>query len=194
MEQSMQGSSNPRNVRGGRPLNPGRAVNIRNKISKIAGPSQNRSVGQGTAGNRQQAKVYAVTEREVENSPDIIMGMVHIFDNLAHILIEPGATFSFMPTAYAMHIRHKSCKLNEPIVVSMRMGTSVVCENVYRDVLVKIGENEMKWDFISLPISEFNAILGMDGLSRYKEKVDCSKKIVELEGENEERINFLGEK
>ena len=45
------------------------------------------------------------------------------------------------------------------------MGASVVCENVYKDVLVKMGGNEMKWDFISLPISEFNAILGMDGLS-----------------------------
>ena len=52
----------------------------------------------------------------------------------------------------------------------------------------------MKWDFISLPISEFNAILGMDGLSQYKAKVDCSENIVELEGENGERIIFWGEK
>ena len=80
------------------------------------------------------------------------------------------------------------------MVVSMPIETSVVCGNVYRDVLVKMGENEMKWDFISLPISEFNAILGMDELSRYKAKVDCSEKIVELEGENGERIKLLGAK
>ena len=140
----------------------------------------------------QQARVYVVTKHEAENSLDVIMGMAYIFDNLAHILIKHGATFSFMPTAYAMHIRHKSCKLNEPIVVSMPIETSVVCENVYKDVLVKMGENDMKWNFISLPISEFNAILGMDGLSRYKAKVDYSEKIVELEGENGERIIFLG--
>ena len=91
--------------------------------------------------------------------------MAYISDNLARILIDPGATFSFMPTAYVMHIWLKSCKLNEPIVISIPMGTSVVCENIYKDVLVKMGGNEMKWDFISLPISEFNAILGMDGLS-----------------------------
>ena len=35
---------------------------------------------------------------------------------------------------------------------------------------------------------------GMDRLSRYKAKVDYSEKIVELEGENGERIIFLREK
>ena len=91
--------------------------------------------------------------------------MAYISNNLARILIDPGATFSFMSTVYAMHIRLKSCKLNEPIMVSMPMGASAVCESVYNDVLVKMGGNEMKWDFISLSISEFDAILGMDGLS-----------------------------
>ena len=33
----------------------------------------------------------------------------------------------------------------------------------------------------------------MDGLSQYKAKVDCSEKI-ELEGENAEKLIFLGEK
>ena len=122
------------------------------------------------------------------------MGMAYISDNLARILIKPRATFSFMETTYAMHIGLKSCKLNEPIVVSMPMGTSVVCENIYKDILVEMGGNKIKWDFISLPISEFNTILGMDGLSQYKVKVDCSEKTVELEGENRERIIFLGDK
>ena len=45
MERSMQGSSNPYNVRGGRPPNPGRAVTIQNEMSKIAEPSQNRNIG-----------------------------------------------------------------------------------------------------------------------------------------------------
>ena len=45
MERSMQGSSNPRNVRGGRPPNPERAANIQNEMSRIVGPSQNRNIG-----------------------------------------------------------------------------------------------------------------------------------------------------
>ena len=73
-------------------------------MSRIAGPSQNRNIGQGATGNVQQARVYVVIEREAENLPDVITGMVYISDNLAHILIDPGATFSFMPTTYVMHI------------------------------------------------------------------------------------------
>ena len=41
----MQGSSNPRNVRGGRPPNPGRVANIQNEMGRITGPSHNRNVG-----------------------------------------------------------------------------------------------------------------------------------------------------
>ena len=194
MERSMQGSSTPRNARGGRPPNSGRVANIQNEVSRIAGPSQNRNVGSGATGNRQQARVYAVTEREAKNSPDVITGMVYIFNNLARILIDPGATYSFISTTYARHIGLRSCRMSEPIVVNMPTGTCVVCEDIYQDVLIRLGENEMKWDFISLPITEFNAILGMDGLSRYRAKVDCSKKIVEFEGGSGEKIRFLGEK
>ena len=190
----MQGSSNPRNVRGGRPPNPGSAANIQNEMRRKAGPSQNRNVGQGATGNRQQTRVYTVIERKVENSPDVIMGMVYIFNNLARILIDRGATYSFISTIYARHIGLKSCKMSEPIVVNMPTEASVVCEDIYRDVLIRLGENEMKWDFISLPISEFNAILGMDGLSQHRARVDCSEKIGEFGKGGGERIKFLGEK
>ena len=130
----------------------------------------------------------------MENSPDLITGMVHIFDNLAHILIDPGATYSFISTTYANHIGLRPCKLNESLVVNMPMGVSVVCKDIYLDVWVRIGRNKMKWDFISLPISEFNAILGMDGLSRYRERVDCSERIVEFGEGRGEKIKFWGEK
>ena len=101
IELSIQGSSNPHNVRGGRPPNLGRAAAIQNEISIIARPSQNRNIGQGATDNVQQARVYVITEHEAKNSPDVITGMAYISDNLPRILIDPRAIFSFMPTAYA---------------------------------------------------------------------------------------------
>ena len=41
----------------------------------------------------QQARVFAVTQHEVENSLDVITGTAH---KPACILIDPGATFSFI--------------------------------------------------------------------------------------------------
>ena len=51
----------------------------------------------------------------------------------------------------------------------------------------------MKWDFMPLPISEFNIILGMDGLSRYRANVNCYERQVVFEKENEGRIYFVRE-
>ena len=120
----------------------------------------------------QQARVFAVTQREAENSPDVITGTAHINGKPTRILIDPGATFSFISSNFVIHNKLGISNLNEPVVVSTSMGMCVVCETVYKDVLVNIGEGEMRWNFIPLSINEFDAILGMDGLSRYREKVN----------------------
>ena len=73
------------------------------------------------------------------------------------------------------------------------MGMSVVCNNVYRNISVKISEGEMRWNFIPLSISKFDVILGMDGLSYYRANVNCYTRQVEFEKENREKITFVRE-
>ena len=51
----------------------------------------------------------------------------------------------------------------------------------------------MRWNFIPLFLSEFDAILRMDGLSCYRESVNCYVRQVEFEKENREKIIFVGE-
>ena len=101
----------------------------------MASPSQNRVVGQVNApGNVQHARVYTVTVRDAENAPDVITGMTYISNKLARILIDPSATFSFMSSSFTMHNNLKSCGKIDPVIMSMPMGTSVICESVIKDV------------------------------------------------------------
>ena len=58
---------------------------------------------------------------------------------------------------------------------------------------MKIGKDVLEWDFMHLPLSDFNAILGMDGLSHYRANVDYFEKNVIFKKENGRRICFLGE-
>ena len=58
-----------------------------------------------------------------------------------------------------MHDKLKINDLNEPVVVSMPMGMSIVYKNMYRNVLVEINRGKLKWDFIPLDLNEFDAIL-----------------------------------
>ena len=102
--------------------------------------------------------------------------MTYISNKLACILIDPGATFSFILSTFVIQNKLKSFSRDEPIVVSMPMRMSVIYEIVVKDVSIRIGENEMKWNFMPLPLSEFNIMLGMDGLSRYQTNMNCYEK------------------
>ena len=130
-------------------------------------------MGQANApGNMQHARVYIVEESDVKNAPNMITGTTYISNKLTCILINPGATFSFMSYAFAMHNNLKSCYRIDYVIMSMPMGTSVICESVIKDVSVRLGEAGMKWNFIPLLINEFDVILDMDGLSQYRAKVN----------------------
>ena len=82
----------------------------------------------------QQVRVYTVTEKEIERSPDMIAGKAHINGKLAHILINPGATFLFISSTFMMHDRLKMDYLNEFVIVSIPIGMSVVCKNLCRNI------------------------------------------------------------
>ena len=69
-----------------------------------------------------------MTKRDTENASNIIKGTTYIFDKLACILIDPGAIFSFISYAFVMYNKLKLSSRNEPVVISMLIGMSVICE------------------------------------------------------------------
>ena len=105
----------------------------------------------------------------------------YISNKLASILIDHGATFSFISSTFVIHTKLKLSSRNEPVVISTPMRMSIIWEIIVKDISVRIGEDEMKWDFMPLPLSEFNVILSMDGLSQYRANVNCYKKWVVFE-------------
>ena len=82
----------------------------------------------------------------------MIKGTTYIYGKLVCVLIDPGATFSFISSAFVMHNKLKLSSRDEPVIVSMPMGLSVIYETVVKDLLVRIGENNMKWDLYPCPL------------------------------------------
>ena len=137
-------------------------------------------------------RIYVVTEKEAEKSPDVIVGKAHINGKLAHILIDPSAIYSFTLTTFVMHDKLKINDLNEPVIVSVHMDMCVICKKVCRNILIEINGDKMKWNFILLYLDKFDTILGIDGLSHYRANVNYFAKQVELEEEGGKKIIFIG--
>ena len=125
-----------------------------------------------------QARVFAVTQQDADTTHDVVTCMILVFDRDAHILIDPGATHSFISMGFISNVNVESQPIDCSIVVSLPTGDSRLAESVYMGSRVIIGGLEFLADLILLDIHDFDVILGTDWLSRHHATVDCYRKEV----------------
>ena len=65
-----------------------------------AGGRGSTPIGPIQSGIHTQARVFTVTQQEVDASPDVITGMISIYDHDAYALVDPGATHSFISVPF----------------------------------------------------------------------------------------------
>ena len=183
-----------------RPFSAGRGQDQRGASGRGSTPSSRPSVlacrGQPPRGPpgrpMTQARVFAVTQQEADTAHDVVTGMILVFDRDAHILIDPGATHSFISMGFISNVNVESQPIDCSIVVSLPTGDSRLAESVYMDSKVIIGGQKFMADFILLDIHDFDAILGMDWLSRHHATVDCYRKEVRLCRPGQTEVVFYG--
>ncbi|XP_057461053.1 uncharacterized protein LOC130751444 [Actinidia eriantha] len=93
----------------------------------------NRSIQQGqatTSEPRAQARVYAMTQRDSQATPNAVTGTLLVNNEKAYVLIDPGATNSFVSTIFCMHLDRSCSPLSQPLLVSTPMGDVVVVEEM----------------------------------------------------------------
>ena len=139
-----------------------------------------------------QARVFAVTQQEADAAPEVVTGTMSVFDRNAYILIDPGATHSFISVEFAANASIAPQLLDGAVVVSLPTGDSIVAETVYKSSKISIESQEFMADLIVLAISEFDVILGMDWLSKYRASVDCFRKEVRLCSPSGTEVIFRG--
>ena len=65
-----------------------------------AGGRGSTPIGQIQSGIRTQARVFSVTQQEADASPDMITGMISVYDHDAYALVDPRATHSFISVPF----------------------------------------------------------------------------------------------
>ena len=130
------------------------------------GASGSRQKG-ATGRPRQQGKVFAMTQQEADDTPNVVTGTLPICHTSAHVLIDPRATHSFVARMFTVNIDCELESLFEELFIYTPVGDVLVTNGVYRDCVVEINGVTMTANLIPLNIQEFDVILGMDFLSKY---------------------------
>ena len=141
---------------------------------------------------RTQARVYAVTQQDVDVAPDVVTGIISILEHDAYTLVDPGATHSFASKPFLDRFLIETQPLEGRMRVSLPAGDPLLADIVVKDSRVLIGGQEFLADLVALDMRDFDVVLGMDWLSHHKSTLDCYKKEVKLNRPEKLEVKFRG--
>ena len=139
-----------------------------------------------------QARVFAVTQQETDVAPEVMTGTIQVFGSDAYVLIDSGATHSFISTKFIAQVNIEIQPIDCSMVVSLSTGDSLIEDRVYMGCRVIIEGHEFRANFVLLDVQDFEVILGMDWLSRHHATMDCFRKEVKFCRPRELEITFFG--
>jgi len=106
------------------------------------------------------------------------------------MLFDPGTTHSFIVKRIITKIGKGVKIIEKRFVIRTSIGNMVETNNMYVGVGVSLAGYELEIDMIPLELYDFDIILGMDWLSKYKALIDCYTKIVTFQIPEDRRMVF----
>ncbi|XP_071939140.1 uncharacterized protein [Coffea arabica] len=141
------------------------------------------------------AQVYSLEPQQIPDPSEVVEGTIPVFYRFAKVLVDPGATYSFVNPSFMCGIDIKSASLPYDLEVSTPTGDHrLITSMIYKDCEIWVGERKLLGDLISLSIKGYDVILGIDWLARYNAQLDCKKKVVEfrISGKATLRLDIRG--
>ena len=131
-------------------------------------------------------------QQDVETAPDAVTSIISLFDLNAQVLIDRGATHSFISNEFAARLKIASKPSDCNMIISLPTGESVVADKVYLGSKVSIAWKECEANLILLGLHDFDIILGMDWLFQHRATVDCFRREVRFSRPGESDVTFCG--
>ena len=94
-------------------------------------------------------------------------------NSLANVLIDTGASHSFISIAFASTLGLEVARLMPPLRVESSVGGTVDLDRGCRDCEIEVVGRRLPFAFVLLDMSSFDVILGMDWLCSYQAVIDC---------------------
>ncbi|XP_073129131.1 uncharacterized protein [Henckelia pumila] len=137
-----------------------------------------------------RGRVFTMTHDQVDPDSAIVTGMIRIAGLPAFVLIDSGATHSFISVNFMMKLGVLPDESISKFCVSLPSGEELESSSVVRNCKVQMQSLVLCADFIVLKMVDFDAIFGMNWLSRHEAIIDCKWKTVSLKDQNGKPFAF----
>ncbi|CAA0831250.1 Uncharacterized mitochondrial protein AtMg00860, partial [Striga hermonthica] len=127
-----------------------------------------------------QARVYTITHDEAARNAGTMSGMLSISYVPVFALCDTGATHSFISSHCLESLSISTVHTCDPLKVSLASGKIIISDSVVRNLPICIGGRVLEADVYVIDMRDFDVILGMDWLTRYRADIRCQEREVTL--------------
>ena len=135
-----------------------------------------------------------MTRKEAQATPDIVTGTLSIFGDDARVLIDPGATHSFISREYVARVGMTPVPLGCGLEIATPTGESLWPSQMLKGSLFSIEGQVMEADLILIDLKGLDVILGMDWLASNYASMDCFRREVIFRRPGLPVVVFYGER
>ncbi|GJZ29477.1 putative reverse transcriptase domain-containing protein [Tanacetum coccineum] len=137
----------------------------------------NNDRGNQAGNNRAPAKVYAVGNAGA-NPDNVVAGTFLLNNRYAYILFDTGADRSFVSTAFSTLLDIVPNTLDHGYNIELADGRIIGVNTILMGCTLNFLNHPFNINLMPVEMGSFDAIIGMDWLSKYSAVIDCAKKIV----------------
>ncbi|XP_074352573.1 uncharacterized protein LOC141691713 [Apium graveolens] len=130
--------------------------------------------------NKPIARTFNMTVKDAIVDNDVIAGMLLVNSEDACVLIDFGATRSFISLNFMSKLGIESTTLEEVMVIEVANQEVVNVDQLCLNCDIEIRGQHFTVDLIPFKLGEFDVILEMDWLVKYDAQINCRRKRVSV--------------
>ena len=134
-----------------------------------------------------------MTQQDAQATPDVVTGTLTIFYQDAFVLMDLGATHSFVSRNFAAQSGLQPMPLEVKLEVFTPAGLSLWPTQFLEGCYFCIGGLVMQVDLILIDLQGLDIIFGMDFLAKHHASIDCFRKEVTFKMPGLPEVVFQGD-
>lgn len=144
--------------------------------------------------NQPTARAVNMTMGEAVKDTNVVAGTLPINSVNAKVLIDSGATRSFISQEFALKLRCATQPLDKVLIIEVANRDQIPVNEVCPKCEIEILGHCFLADLIPFKLGEFDVILGMDWLTTHDAQIDCKNKKVILQSPEKVKVVFRGQR
>eukprot|EP00253_Pinus_taeda_P030276 PITA_30276 len=134
----------------------------------------------------------ALKDRQAEYQPTMVELEGNISNLTVSVLIDPGATLSYVNPKVVERCKLQSVKFKNPWLVQLATGAKRRVTAKIKDCSFTIARQPVMADLNVLPLGSYDILIGMDWLEKHWSLLDCKTKIIYFRDHHGNRKEIQG--